>query len=71
MITEHGIVVLVPLYGKLIYFSLVLQGYDSIPAEIPDPKAKEVSWVDLQIPLDKEINEGFFKKKNLHFLSLN
>lgn len=43
MITEHGIVVLVPLYGKLIYFSLVLQGYDSIPAEIPDPKAKEVS----------------------------
>jgi len=24
-------------------YSLVLQGYDSIPAEIPDPKAKEVS----------------------------
>lgn len=24
---------------------LLLQGYDSIPAEIPDPKAKEVRWL--------------------------
>jgi len=26
-----------------LFYSLVFQGYDSIPAEIPDPKAKEVS----------------------------
>lgn len=27
---------------KPLMFILVLQGYDSIPAEVPDPKAKEV-----------------------------
>lgn len=40
--TENAISICIN-YVLPLMFILVLQGYDSIPKEIPDPKAKEVS----------------------------